>query len=183
VRRIVLILVLVVVVAVAGFFLLRPKPAPKPKAAGTSESGSTGEASTGKKPVKGGKTSGRLKPKTAEERKEEKKRIRLEERRRKRELKRRERERRRMLRLARRRRGKRRGRKGQTYVVKAIVSLGTESYAMIDGRRAQVGDVVMGRRIVAIQPDRIEVEAFGRRSSVRVGESLLPSTYTPSRRK
>jgi hypothetical protein len=87
-----------------------------------------------------------------------------------------------MLREARKRRGKRKGRKGQFYVVKAIVSLGSESYALVDGRRVQVGDVVMGRRIAAILQDRIVIEAFGKQSSVRVGESLLPATYSPRKR-
>jgi hypothetical protein len=107
------------------------------------------------------------------------KRARDEERRRKKELRLRERERRRALRSARSRRGKRRsGRRGQSlYVVKAIVSMGDESYALVDSRRVQVGDVLMGRRVVAIQPDRVEIEAFGKRTTVKVGESLLPPTF------
>ncbi|MEO0004622.1 MAG: hypothetical protein ABIK49_01280 [candidate division WOR-3 bacterium] len=67
--------------------------------------------------------------------------------------------------------------------MEAVVSLGSDSYALIDSRRVRVGDVVMGRKIVAIQPDRIEVEAFGRRNVVRVGESLLPSTYSIRERR
>jgi hypothetical protein len=188
VRRGVLILILVGVVVFAGFMLLRPKNSARPsraKAGTSSDSAGTGTqktaAVTSRKPAKPGKTTGRLKARTKEERKVEMKRIREEERKRKRELKRQERERRRMLKQAGSRRGRKRGRRGEYYVVKAIVSLGSDSYALIDGRRAKPGDVVMGRRIVAIEPDRIEIEAFGRRSTVRVGESLLPPTYSPPR--
>jgi hypothetical protein len=67
--------------------------------------------------------------------------------------------------------------------VKAIVSLGDESYALVDSRRVQVGDVIMGRRIVAVLPDRVEIEAFGKRSSVKVGESLLPPSFGTSSRR
>jgi len=67
--------------------------------------------------------------------------------------------------------------------VKAVVSLGKESYALIDNRRVRVGDVVMGRKILAIQTDQIEVDAFGRRNIVRVGESLLPPTYSTRERR
>lgn len=90
-----------------------------------------------------------------------------------------------MLRMARSRtsRKAKARRKGQFYVVKAIVSLGSESYALIDSRRVKEGDVIMGRRIVAILPDRLEIEAFGKRSSVKVGESLLPPTYSTKRRR
>ena len=192
-RRIVLIVIVVAVLGLAGYMVLRPKKAAKSSKRSEAVAGeSTGTA--GKAPAKGkavskaaagkaasrGKTSGTLKPMTKEERKAEEKKRRTEERRRKKELKRQERERRRALKLAGRGRSAKRGRKSQFYVVKAVVSMGSESYALIDGRRVKVGDIVMARRIVAILPDRIEVEAFGRRSTVRVGESLLPS-YTGGR--
>jgi hypothetical protein len=168
--------------------LLRPKGAAKKgKSARKTEQDSAGTTTTtgGKRTAQAGskrgrskgKTAGTLKSMTKEERRAEVKRRRAEEKQRRRELKRQERERRRMLRGSRRSRKGTRSRKGQFYVVKAIVSLGSESYALIDGRRAQVGDVVMGRKVVAIEPDRIEVESFGRRTTVRVGESLLPSGY------
>lgn len=185
-RRIVLVLILVAVVGFAGFMLLKPKgSARSSKRAAATVTDSTGSvrtaASKGKsaaKPARRGKTTGALKPMTKEERKAEVKRRREEERRRRKALKQQERERKRALKAAGRLgRSSKRSSKGQYYVVKAIVSLGHDSYALIDGRRAQVGDVVMGRRIVSIEPDRIEVEAFGRQSTVRVGESLLPSSY------
>jgi hypothetical protein len=116
----------------------------------------------------------------------EKKARRKEERRRRREEKRREREKRRRLKAARQQRGSRRkskrGRGDQSYVVTAIVSLGNDSYALVDGRRVSEGDVVMGRRIVEIRSDRMVVDAFGRRQTVRVGESLMPATYDARRR-
>lgn len=171
--------------------LLRPKggakaSAAKVKAAVTDSVAAGGKAVASKvaSAVKrGGRTSGSLKPMTKEERKAELKKLRAEEKRRKKELKRQEREKKRLLKFARSRRGKRRtSRKGVYYTVKAIVSLGNERYALVDSRRVVEGDVVMGRRIVSIEPDRIEVEAFGRRSTVRVGESLLPYGYGAKRR-
>jgi hypothetical protein len=124
---------------------------------------------------------GKLKASTSEERRAKAKQIRAEERRRKKELRRQEREKRRMLTRARTRRGRRTGRRGATlYVLRAVVATGAESYAMVDGRRVQVGDYVLGRKIVAISPDRVEIEAFGKRSTVRVGESLLPPSYAPT---
>ncbi len=189
-RRIVLILLVVVVVGVAGFIFLRPKgksgPTAKAKKQTTadSESEKSGGAGSGKSAGRKGGSSRKtakasLKAMTKEERRAQMKRIREEERKRKRELKRQEREKRKALRQARRMRGKRKSgkRSQQFYVLKAVVSLGDESYALIDGRRAKVGDIVMGRRIVAIEPDRLVVEAFGKRTTVRVGESLLPSGF------
>lgn len=188
-RRIVIILALVAVVGIAAFMLLRPKgPARRPTSKKPA-AGDSSEATTTKGRKATGKTAGRLKPMTAEERKEEMKRIRAEERARKKELRRQERERKRALRMARSRRGRRRsGRRGQQmFVLKAVVSLGDERYALVDSRRVQVGDVLMGRRVVAILPDRVEIEAYGRRSTVKVGESLLPTTFgatsTRSRRR
>ena len=180
-RRIVLILVLVAVVGLAGFILLRPKGARSTKKSDSGDSTATGKptaATTVKKT--GGKVTGKVAPKSSTDRKAEAKRIRDAERKRKRELRVAENARRKALRLARSRRGKRRtGRnKGQFYVLKAIVALGDGSYALVDDRRVQVGDVLAGRRIVAIMPDRIEVEAFGKRSTIRVGEPLMPPTFS-----
>lgn len=182
-RRIVLVVIIVAVVGLAGYMVLRPKGSARAgkrsSAAVQDSTGAKGKAKgrAVKSTAKAGKTTGTLKPMTKEQRKAEAKKLRAEERRRRRELRKQERERKRALRAASRGRSSKRGRKGQYYIVKAIVSLGSESYALIDGRRAKVGDVVMARRIVAIMPDRVEVEAFGRRSTVRVGESLLPSSY------
>ncbi|MCR4424326.1 MAG: hypothetical protein WHU95_00390 [candidate division WOR-3 bacterium] len=189
-RRVGILIVLAAVVVVGGFLLLRKpqKSTGKRTKSKTAQSDSTQVAGqqSGTAAVRGakGKTVGRLKAKTKEERLAEKKRLREEEKKKRRELKRQERERRRMLKYARSKRGSRKAsRKGSYYVVKAIVSLGSESYALIDSRRVKVGDVVMGRRIVDIQPDRIEIEAFGRRSVVRVGESILPTSYIIERKR
>ncbi|MFO7675539.1 MAG: hypothetical protein R6X12_04400 [bacterium] len=181
-----MIVVLVAAFGVAGYFLLKPKSAPGRSSAksGSGEAqedaGESGTRARGR-----GRTTGRLKPKSKAELKAEKRRVRLEERKRRREAKRRERERRRQLRSAQTRRGSRRsarrGKKGQLYVVSAIVSLGSDSYALVDGRRVTAGDVVMGRRIVEIESDRMVVEAFGRRSTVRVGQSIVPLTYSTSK--
>jgi hypothetical protein len=181
-RRIVLIIALVAVVGVAGYFLFRPKSSD-----GGSKSTSADTSAVKKKSKRKGRLAGKIKPKSKKELREERKRRRKEEKRRKKELKRREREKRRRLKYARKSRGKRRskrrGRKGQMYVVGAIVSLGDESYAMVDGRRVGVGDVVMGRKIIDIKPDKIIIEAFGKTSTVRVGESVLPISYSGKRRR
>ncbi len=182
-RRIVLIIILVAVVGFAGYMLLRPRGSSDDSKSALADTKGT---KTKKVRQKRGRTVGRIKPKTKEQLKAERKARRKEERRRKKELKRREREKRRRLKRARkssRRRSKRRGRKGQAYAVRAIISLGDDSYALVDSRRVGVGDVVMGRRIVAIKPDRLEVEAFGKLTTVRVGESLLPFSYSTKRRR
>ncbi len=182
-RRVGILILLAVVVVVGAVLLLR-----KPKAGSARAKSKTKEADTSAtvsgtpaRPASAGrgKTVGRIKAKTKEERLAEKKKRREEERKRRKEMKRRERERRRMLKYARSKRGSRKSgaRKGTYFVVKAIVSLGNESYALIDSRRVRVGDVIMGRRVVDIKPDRIEIEAFGRVTTVRVGESILPPGY------
>jgi hypothetical protein len=197
VRRIVLVVVLVAVFVVAGYMLLRPKRSPA-RAKSTKvavKAGSVGDGSftgssvkavrpAGSRNARQGKVAGTLKASTREQRRAKTKQIREEERLRRKELKRQERDKKRMLKTARATRGKRKTRKGgDLYVLKAIVAVGGQNFALIDGRNAQVGDVVMGKKIVGIGQDRIEVEAFGRRSTVRVGESLLPSTYTPRRNR
>ncbi len=183
-RRIVLVLVLVAVLAIAGYMLLRPKRASaraKSKTALTDSTGAAGTSAQAVRPAsrKAGKVAGTLKASTKEERRAKAKQIKAEERARKRELKRQEREKKRMLKKAARSRGRRSTRKGELYVLKAVVVLGSGNYALVDGRKVQVGDFVLGRKIVGISPDRIEIEAFGKRSTVRVGESLLPSSYAP----
>jgi sRNA-binding protein len=191
-RRIVLVLVLVVVLAIAGYMLLRPKGArarakSRTALADTSEYAGTSAKAVrpaGSRAARAGKVAGTLKASTKEERRAKAKQIRAEERARKRELKRQAREKKRMLsRAARGRRGRSTRRGGQLYVLKAVVVLASENYALVDGRKVQVGDFVLGRKIVGISPDRIEIEAFGKRSTVRVGESLLPSSYAPTTRR
>jgi len=191
-RRIVWVLVLVAVFVVAGYMLLRPKRAAAPKSARTAVEEVAGQGtataksvaktvSSGGKTARTGKVAGTLKATTKEERRAKAKKIRDEERRRKKELKRQEREKKRMLKRSASRRGRRTTRKGGGYyVLKAVVVVGNQNYALVDGRKVQVGDFVLGRKIVGISPDRIEIEAFGKRSTVRVGESLLPTSYTPT---
>jgi len=188
-RTIVLVLVLVGVLAIAGYMVLRPKGAkarPKSKTAlaDTSEyGGSTGTAAkavspAGKRTAKStGKVAGQLKASTKAERSAKAKQIRAAERARKKQLKAQARAKRKLLsKSARNRRGRSARKGGGVYVLKAVVANGSENYAMVDARKVQVGDFVMGRKIVGISPDRIEIEAFGKRSTVRVGESLLPTT-------
>jgi hypothetical protein len=196
VRRIVLVLLLVAAFVVAGYMLLRPKRAATSKKSakatveGVADEGKAAAKSAAKsvttaaRTAKGGKAAGKLKASTRDERRAKTKEIKAAERARKKQLRRQEREKKRMLRVARSRRGKRKSRKGgEYYTLKAIVALGNQSYALIDGRKVTVGDFVLGRKIIEIAPDRIEIEAFGKRSTVRVGESLLPSSYSPTKRR
>lgn len=185
-RRVLIILVGAAVVVLAAVMLFRkPKVSSARRARTTQTDSATTTGQALRASARRGKTTGAIQAKTKEERIAERKRLREAEQKRRRELRRQEREKRRMLKYARSRRGIRKSssRKGSYYMVKAIVSLGEESYALIDSRRVKIGDVVMGRKIVAIHPDRIEVEAFGRRTVVRVGESLLPPTYSTRERK
>jgi hypothetical protein len=191
-RRIVLVLVLVGVLAIAGYMLLRPRGA-KARAKSrtvltdTSEYGGSSARAVrpaGSRTAKStGKVAGSIKASTKAERTAKAKQIRAAERARKKELRRQERLKKRMLKTARTRRGRRTTRKGELYVLKAVVTTGSENYALVDARKVQVGDFVLGRKIVGISPDRIEIEAFGKRSTVRVGESLLPSSYAPTTRR
>lgn len=187
-RRIVLVLVLVVIVAIAGYMLVRPKHGQARAKSTTAVSdtssyaGATATTAQAARPAGGkarvGKVAGTLRASTAEQRRVQKKAIRDAEVARKRQLKLQAREKKRMLaRAGRARGGRARGSKGQgLYVLKAIVTMGNGNYAMVDTRKVQVGDVVLGRRIVSIGQDRIEIEAFGKLSTVRVGESLVPSS-------
>jgi hypothetical protein len=188
-RRIVLVLVLVGVLVIAGYMLLRPKGAKaqsksRTALADTSEYGSaTASGARAVRPAgsrtarSSGKVAGNIKASTREERRAKAKAIRAAESLRKKELKRAEREKKRLLKKsARTRRGRSTRKGGSMYVLKAVVAAGSENYALVDGRRVEVGDFVLGRKIVTISPDRIEIEAFGKRSTVRVGESLLPTT-------
>jgi len=188
-RRIVLVLVLVGVLAIAGYMLLRPKGTKaRPKSnsvladtseySGSTTSGAKAVRAAGSRTAKStGKVAGKLKASTMEERRAKAKQIRAAERARKKALKRQEREKKRMLKKsASGRRGRSTRKGGGIYVLKAVVATGSENYALVDARRVQVGDFVLGRKIVLISTDRIEIEAFGKRSTVRVGESLLPTT-------
>lgn len=180
-RRIIIILVLVAVTGIAGYMLLKPRA----KKAGQKVQKAAEDVADAVPVGKKGSRA-KLKAKTKEQLKLEKAQRKREEKKRKRELLRREREAKRRLRTARSKRSRRskRGRKGiQLYTVSAIVSMGSDSYALIGGRRVGVGDVVMGRRILAIHSDRLEVEAFGKLTVVRVGESLLPTYYSEKRRR
>jgi hypothetical protein len=193
-RRIVLVLVLAVVLVIAGYMLLRPKgPKARPKSSnaladsseygGSTAPGTRAVRTVGPRSAKStGKVAGNLKASTAAERRAKSKQIKAAERARKKELKRAEREKKRLLKKAARTRRGRSNRKGEgMYVLKAVVVTGSQNYALVDARKVQVGDFVLGRKIVGISPDRIEIEAFGKHSTVRVGESLMPSGYAPTR--
>ncbi|MBM3314904.1 hypothetical protein FJY71_03560 [candidate division WOR-3 bacterium] len=188
-RRIVLVVALVAIVGFAAWMLLKPKPARRPSRRATSSdtSGTAAQPGSARQAGRGaaGRTSGRLRATTKAERTAERKRLREERRRQRREARRRERERKRALRYARKRGSTRkRSRKGQYYVLKAtIVAPGAERFALIDSRRVGVGDVVMGRRVVSISENSIEVESFGRVITVRIGESLLPPSAATGRRR
>ena len=188
-RRIVLVLVLVAVLVLAGYMLLRPKGAPAKAKTATAltdsaqYSGASGSSAKAVRPAgtktakSSGKVVGNLKASSAADLKAKTKQMRDAERARKKELKRQAREKKLLLsKSARTRRGRSTGKGAQLYVLRAVVAAGNENYALVDSRKVQVGDFVLGRKIVGISPDRIEIEAFGKTSTVRVGESLMPTT-------
>jgi len=67
------------------------------------------------------------------------------------------------------------GRAAPADVVSAIIAGNDGNYALIGSSRVEAGDVVMGRRIVDIGSDYVTIEAFGRRSRIRVGGSIMSS--------
>ncbi len=144
-------------------------------------------------PVKKGKATGEIKPKTQAEIDLERKKVKSLERARKRELRRQQRVARRArflggiryglssLRTRRGRRttygyGARTGGKGNVQLNKlsAIFTIENENFALIDGRQVKKGDDIMGRKIVEILSDRIVINEFGRTREVKLGESVLP---------
>uniref|UniRef100_A0A7C6A9W2 Uncharacterized protein n=1 Tax=candidate division WOR-3 bacterium TaxID=2052148 RepID=A0A7C6A9W2_UNCW3 len=180
-RGILFLIILAVLVIFAWQVVLKPKPAPK------STKKKTKADTTETKEVKKtkGRRVGKLKRQTAEERKAEKKRLRAERKRLREELRRRKREER-LARKGIRKKGRGKStRKGvSAYVLQAIIWFDVgPSYAMIDGRRYEVGDVVSGRRIVAINQDQIVIDYRGQQSVVRMGESLLPKSYLGTERR
>ncbi|MDH5186277.1 MAG: hypothetical protein ACETVX_01995 [bacterium] len=176
-RGILFLLILVALVFFAWQVVLKPKPAKSKTSKKTKEV----KPKTEKTIKKRSKRSGRLKKLTKEERKAEKALKRAERKRRREELRRRKREERLAKRAARRKRGKsgRKSKKGLgAYILQAIIWYDVgPSYAMIDGRRFEVGDVISGRKIVTIKPDQIVVDYRGNKSVIRMGESVLPSGY------
>lgn len=176
-RRIILFIILGVLVVFA-FTRLFSRPKPQATAGTRKKSSDTLAIRTRK-----GKTAGQIKTKTKEELREERRRAQREERARRRELRRRQRELERMRRLSRRKRRIRSRRATQIYVLRAIMKIDSEKYALIDSRRMGIGEEISGRRIVEIGDDRIVIEEFGRRREVRIGESILPSVLTQKRRR
>ncbi|MCX7785138.1 MAG: hypothetical protein N2201_02775 [candidate division WOR-3 bacterium] len=175
-RRIILFIVLGVLVIFAFTRLFsRPKPT-----GGTKKKSSSDTLAVRSRR---GKTAGQIKTKTKEELREEKRRAQRAERARLRELRRRQRELERMRRLSRRKRRIRSKRAKQIYVLRAIMKIDSEKYALIDTRRMTIGEEISGRKIVEIGDDRIVIEEFGRRREVRMGESILPSVLTQKRRR
>jgi len=184
-RGVLFLIILAALVFFAWQVVLKPKAGAKVKAAAKKVKTETSEAVD--KVKTGGKRAGKLKKLTQEERKAEKTRLRAERRRLKQELRRKKREERLARRLARSTR-KIKSKKGKKqtglYVLQAIIWFDVgPSYAMIDGRKYEMGDVVSGRKIVAIRPDQIIVDYRGSQTIVRMGESLLPKAYFETGRK
>lgn len=176
-RRIILFIILGVLIVFASTRLFSRS---KPKAnVGTRKKSSSDTLAVR---ARRGRTAGQIKTKTKEELREEKRRAQREERARRREIRRRQRELERLRRLSRRRRRIRSKRAKQIYVLRAIMKIDSEKYALIDSRRMGIGEEISGRRIVEIGDDRIIIEEFGRRREVRMGESILPSVLREKRR-
>lgn len=175
-RRIILFIILGVLIVFASTRLFSRS---KPKAnVGTRKKSSSDTLAVR---AQRGRTAGQIKTKTKEELREEKRRAQREERARRREIRRRQRELERLRRLSRRRRSRSKRAK-QIYVLRAIMKIDSEKYALIDSRRMGIGEEISGRRIVEIGDDRIIIEEFGRRREVRMGESILPSVLREKRR-
>jgi hypothetical protein len=125
---------------------------------------------------------GSLKGLTPEARAAEKKRLRAEKKRLKLELSRKRREERLASRAARRRGARKSGGRSlyDAYTLKGTVA---GSYALVGSRRLEKGDVVGGKKIVDIGSDRIVVEQFGTRFTVRLGEPIDKGLTTGSRKR
>lgn len=139
---------------------------------------------TARRTARGGKGKrGTLKTQTPEEQMAERKRLRAEKRRLREEARRRKREERlaqRGLRTA--KRGQRKGRRSlyDIYTLKGTVA---GRYALIGSRRLEVGDIIAGKKIVEVGTDRVILEQFGTRFTVRLGEPVERTLGTRSRRR
>jgi hypothetical protein len=181
-RGVLFIIILAALVFFAWQVVLKPKSKASAKAAVKKAKTTTTEAVETVK--KGGKRAGKLKKQTADERKAEKARLRAEKRRLKQELRRKKAEERLAKRLAKSRKSRKGKKQTGVYVLQAIVWFDVgPSYAMIDGRKYEIGDVVSGRKIVAIRQDQIIVDYQGTQTVVRMGESVLPKAYFQTGRK
>lgn len=182
-RGVLFLIILAALVVFAWQVVLKPKPASKSK---TTKKTKTEKTSTSKTSKRRPKKAGKLKKLTREERKAERARIRAERRRRKQELRRRKKEER-LAKKAAKRRSKGRGTRKRgvsSYVLQAIVWFDVgPSYAMIDGRKYEAGDIVQGRKIIAIRQDQIVVDYRGNQNVVRMGESILPRGYYGTERR
>jgi hypothetical protein len=127
---------------------------------------------------------GSLQGQTPTEIASEKKRLREEKKRLKQELRRKKREER--LREAEaRRRGRRKRSRGKRSLYDAYTLKGTVAgaYALVGSRRLERGDVVAGKKIMEIGSDRIVVEQFGTRFTVRLGEPIDLGMSTKSKKR
>ncbi len=128
-----------------------------------------------------GRRAGRLERKerlSREERRKERLRKREERKRLREERKRRRAEARMRREALKGKRGK--GKKIGLNVLQAIFYSETGSYVIIDGKTLKVGDEISGRRIVKIEKDRVVIDYHGETKTVKVGESVAPSTLLKS---
>jgi hypothetical protein len=185
-RGIVFLLILAALVFFAWQVVLKPKPKPVSKTTAVKK-GKTENVDTSGTVKKRGKKVGKLKKLSKEERKAENERLRAEKKRQKVELRRRKREERLAKASARKKKSTKgtRSKKGlSANVLQAIIWFDVgPSYAMIDGRKYEVGDVISGRKIIAIKQDQIIVDYRGNQTVVRMGESVLPQNYYGTERR
>jgi hypothetical protein len=125
---------------------------------------------------------GALQAMTPEERVVERKRLKEEKRRLRAETQRKRREERLALRGSKSRAGRHTGRRAlyDAYMLKGTFA---GRYALVGSRRLERGDVIAGKRLVDIGPDRITLEQFGNRLTVRIGEMVERGVETGSRRR
>lgn len=126
---------------------------------------------------------GTLKGMTAAEKDTERKRIREEKKRLKKELQRKRREERLAQRASLRRGRQRRSGRRSLYDAYTLKGTVAGTYALVGTRRLERGDVVAGKKIVEIGSDRISLEQYGQRFTVRLGEPVDPGVLTSGRRK
>lgn len=181
-RGVLFLIILAALVFFAWQVVLKPKS--KASAKTTVKKAKAATTETVGTVKKGGKRAGKLKTQTKDEKKAEKARLRAEKRRLKQELRQRKKEERLARRLAKSRRSTKGKKQINPFVLQAIVWFDVgPSYAMIDGRKYQIGDVVSGRKIVAIRQDQIIVDYQGTQTVVRMGESVLPKAYLQTGRR
>jgi hypothetical protein len=153
------------------------------RAAGDTLAGSPRSAlASGRRTARGAKGKrGSLKAQTPDEQMSDRKRLRAEKRRLRDEARRRKREEK-LAQRGLRKRGRKTGRRSlyDAYTLKGTVA---GRYALVGNRRLETGDIIAGKKLVEVGSDRIALEQFGTRFSVRIGEPVERGGDTRGRKR